>query len=273
MQKAGTSIRRSQSPNDCTVEHCVRGWYQCGGSWSSAVEFRGGLEKQIASLVHPNVLPHQAERMRHETFMLRRLASSLAIVCLAPLFLAIYGAPAVWHALVFVWCIVPIGAVLLLSRSGDLLLAQTICVLSFIGAATTIAAGGGPWEAALIWLVLAPFEGVLSQSFRLVLAAGALAVLAALGLTLADDIGLLPTGFSAGAAPLLVLPAILYATLIAHGLVAFQMRCERGRACAPNIIAPSTTRLAISSSIKTAMARPNSSARIATNSSACRAPT
>ena len=191
------------------------------------MNFAGSLEKQIASLVHPDVLPHQAERMRHETFMLRRLASSLAIVCLAPLFLAIYGAPAVWHALVFVWCIVPIGAVLLLSRSGNLLLAQTICVLSFIGAATTIAAGGGPWEAALIWLVLAPFEGVLSQSFRLVLAAGALAVLAALGLTLADDIGLLPTGFSAGAAPLLVLPGILYATLMAHGLVAFQMRCER----------------------------------------------
>ncbi len=191
------------------------------------LDFAGSLEKQIASLVHFSVLPHQAERMRHETFMLRRLASSLGIMCLAPLFLAIYGAPAVWHALVFVWCIVPIATVLLLSRSGNLLLAQTICVISFIGAAATIAAAGGPWEAALIWLVLAPFEGALSQNFKLVLAAGGLAALAAIGLTFADDIGLLSTGFSIGRAPLLVVPAIIYATLVAHGLVAFQTRCER----------------------------------------------
>ncbi len=118
------------------------------------MSFALNIEKQITSLVHPNVLPHPAERLRHETFILRRLASSIAVICLAPLFLAIYGAPALWHALVFVWCIVPIGAVLLVSRSGNLLLAQAICVVSFIGAAASIAATGGPWEAALVWLVL-----------------------------------------------------------------------------------------------------------------------
>ena len=191
------------------------------------MSFAFSIEKQIASLVHPSVLPRQAERLRHETFILRRLASSVTVMCLAPLFLAIYGAPVVWHALVFVWCIVPIGAVLLLSRSGDLLLAQTICIVSFIGAATTIAAGGGPWEAALVWLVLAPFEGVLSQNFRLVLVAGALSALAALGLTFADHSGLIHTGFAAGHAPLLVLPAIIYATLAAHGLVTFQIGREK----------------------------------------------
>ena len=148
------------------------------------MSFALNIEKQITSLVHPNVLPRPADRLRHETFILRRLASSMAVMCLAPLFLAIYGAPALWHALVFVWCIVPIGAVLLVSRSGNLLLAQTICIASFIGAAASVAAAGGPWEAALIWLVLAPFEGALSQNFRLVLGAGALSATAALGLIL-----------------------------------------------------------------------------------------
>jgi two-component system, cell cycle sensor histidine kinase DivJ len=191
------------------------------------LSFVDRLETQIASLVHPAVLSRQDERMRHETFMLRRLASSLAIVCLAPLFLAIYGAPAVWHALTLLWCIAPIGAVLFLSRSGNLRVAQAICVASFIGAGVSVAAAGGPWEAALVWLVLAPFEGVLSRSLKLVLAAGALAVVATLGLIVADDIGLLSTGFSDGHTPWLVLPAVLYATLMAHGLVALQQRNER----------------------------------------------
>lgn len=178
-------------------------------------------------MVHPNVLTCQAERSRHEAFILRRLASSVCVMCLAPLFLAIYGAPAVWHALVFVWCALPIGAVVLLSRSGDLLLAQTICVISFIGAAATIAAGGGPWEAALAWLVLAPFEGVLSQNFRLVFGGGALAALAAAVLALADQMGWLRTGFGTGHTALLILPAIFYATLLANGIVAFQRRRDR----------------------------------------------
>ncbi len=182
------------------------------------------LEKQIASLVHPTVLTCQAERNRHEAFILRRLASSVAVMCLAPLFLAIYGAPAVWNALVFVWCVLPIGAVVLLSRSGDLLLAQAICILSFIGAAATIAAGGGPWEVALAWLVLAPFEGILSQDFRLVFGGGAFAALAAAVLALADQMNWIKTGFGGGDVTLLVLPAIFYATLLAYSIVAFQKK-------------------------------------------------
>jgi two-component system, cell cycle sensor histidine kinase DivJ len=184
------------------------------------------LERQITSLVHPNVLTRQAERGRHEAFILRRLASSICVMCLAPLFLAIYGAPAVWHALVFVWCVLPIGAVVLLSRSGDLFLAQTICVVSFIGAATTIAAGGGPWEVALAWLVLAPFEGVLSQNFRLVFGGGALAALCAALLAFADQMNWIKTGFGTGHAALLILPAIFYATLLAYGIVAFHKKRE-----------------------------------------------
>ncbi|MGC2393944.1 MAG: PAS domain-containing sensor histidine kinase [Methylovirgula sp.] len=184
------------------------------------------LEKQIASLVHPTVQTCQAERSRHEAFILRRLASSVAVICLAPLFLAIYGAPAVWHALVFVWCALPICSIVLLSRSGDLLLAQAICIMSFIGAAATIAAGGGPWEAALVWLVLAPFEGVLSQDFRLVFGGGALAALAAAVLALADQMNWMKTGFGSGHVALLILPAIFYATLLAYSIVAFQRKRE-----------------------------------------------
>ncbi len=202
---------------------------QRGESWAFLpgvrhLRFASVIERQVASLVHPAVLACEVERQRHEAFILRRLASSVAVMCLAPLFLALYGAPAVWHALVFVWCALPIGAVVLLSRSGDLLLAQAVCVLSFIGAAATIAAGGGPWEAALVWLVLAPFEGVLSQDFRLVFGGGALAALAAALLAFADQMYWIASGFGSGHVTLLVLPAIFYATLVAYSIVAFQKK-------------------------------------------------
>ena len=145
------------------------------------LSFALNIEKQITSLVHPNVLPRPAERLRHETFILRRLTSSMAVMCLAPLFLAIYGAPALWHALVFVWCIAhrrcSSGVAQRQSVAGTSDVHRQFCRRCGVDRSGRRSLGSRSRLA-----VLAPFEGALSQNSRLVLAAGALSALAALGL-------------------------------------------------------------------------------------------
>ncbi len=133
------------------------------------------VERRISSFVHPDIMDRPAERLRHQIFILRRLASSLAMLCLVP---PVSGRlmvlPPHGRRVVFVLFLLPVGAVALVSRTGHLVLAQAICVASFVGAALTIATAGGPWQAALICLAFAPFEGVFSQNRRLVLAGGLL---------------------------------------------------------------------------------------------------
>src|SRR5579872_3469083 len=92
------------------------------------LSFAAVLEKRISAFVHPDVLGRTSEQLRHQIFILRRMASSLALLCLMPLFLAVNGAPAAWQAFVFVLCLLPAGAVVLVSRTGRLVLAQAICV-------------------------------------------------------------------------------------------------------------------------------------------------
>jgi cell cycle sensor histidine kinase DivJ len=188
------------------------------------------LERRISAFVHPDIMARPAERLRHQTFILRRLVSSLAVLCLMPPFLAVFGAPAAWQAVVFVLFLLPVGAVVLVSRTGRLMLAQAICVASFVAAALTIAAAGGPWQAALICLAFAPFEGVFSQSRHLVLAGGMLAALGAAGLAFASDAHLISPGLSSGHSSLFLLAAICYATVLAYGLVVFQERLIRSDA-------------------------------------------
>lgn len=180
------------------------------------------LEKHITSFVHPAVLNRPAERLRHQTFILRRLASSLALLCLVPPFLAAYGAPSAWQALVFVLFLLPFGSVVLVARTGYLALAQAICVASFVAAALTIATAGGPWQAALICLAFAPFEGVFSQNRWLVLAGGLLAAAGTASLAIAAQMGVIERGFASGHPALFLFAAIAYATLLAYGFVLFQ---------------------------------------------------
>lgn len=180
------------------------------------------VKRRITSFVHPDILDRPAERLRHQTFILRRLASALMMLCLVPPFLAAYGAPAAWQALVFILFLLPVAAVAFVSRTGHLVLAQTICIVSFVGAALTITMAGGPWQVAMIWLVFAPFEGVFSQNRRLVLVGGLLAACGAMGVALAARMGFIAQGLASGHAGLFSFAAIAYATMLAYGIVLFQ---------------------------------------------------
>jgi two-component system, cell cycle sensor histidine kinase DivJ len=147
-----------------------------------------------------------------------------------PPFLAAYGAPATRQALVFVLFLLPVGAVALVSRTGHLVLAQAICIASFVAAALTIATAGGAWQAALFCLAFAPFEGVFSQNRRLVLAGGLLAAAAAAGLAVAAQTGLIAPGVAGGHSILFILAAVTYATALAYGITLFQDKLTRSDA-------------------------------------------
>ncbi|MHB8885436.1 MAG: PAS domain-containing sensor histidine kinase [Methylovirgula sp.] len=180
------------------------------------------VERRITSFVHPDMLDRPGDRLRHQIFILRRLATSLLMLCLVPPFLAIYGAPAAWQVLVFVLFLLPVGAVAYVSRTGHLVLGQMICVASFIAAAVTIATVGGPWQAALIYLAFAPFEGVFSQSRRLVLGGGLLAACGVVGVAIAAQMGFIKPGLASGDIAWFILAAVGYATMLAYGIVFFQ---------------------------------------------------
>jgi two-component system, cell cycle sensor histidine kinase DivJ len=174
------------------------------------------LTKQIAALVHPEAFNRAAERARHEAFISRQLLASLAIMAAAPLFLACYGAPAPWHAAVFAWGILPLCAVALVSRTGELALAQGLSMTCFIGVAITLAIGGGnAWQATLAWLVLVPLEGVLTQNRRLVLLGATAAIASLLALATAAASGWFDLVSSLSYLCMLIAPAVLYAALLA----------------------------------------------------------
>jgi two-component system, cell cycle sensor histidine kinase DivJ len=180
----------------------------------------------ISALVHPDAVRHPGERARHEAFILRQLLATLAVMTAAPLFLMHYGPPAPWHALVLAWGLVPLAAVVLVARTGNLVLAQSVSIASLVALATTLAAGGGQgWHAAFAGLALAPLEGVLSHNRRLVFAGAALAIAGMLSLVLAGAMGWLDDQSSTLRAVLLVLPAIVFATVLAT-MILGELRVE-----------------------------------------------
>lgn len=189
------------------------------------------LESQIANLVYPGALARPSERARQESFILRRLASPLAAAAAAPVYLALEGAPTLLEALVFVWLIMPLGAIAFQSATGKLLHAEAFATFSLIAAGLTAAvAGDAANPAALAWLVLAPVESIFSLSAVLVGASGCLGGLAVLALAAADALGFHGPVAGMANSALFLVPAITYATIAAIGCVRHQtVRSESER--------------------------------------------
>ena len=192
----------------------------------------GGIGYVAAGWVHETARAHAVERGRHEAFIRNRLLAAMAIAALAPLYLALHGAPALWEALIFLLALAPLASIAWLSRSGDLVVAHAISAIACILASITIACGlGGLSGAALLWLALAPMEAFFARSARLLagvsLAAGcALALIfcgVGSGAIPADVPGaLVLNGFYAAA-------ALASATAMAFGATAIEAHRERGR--------------------------------------------
>ncbi len=134
----------------------------------------GGIRYVAAGWVHETARAHPVERGRHEAFIRSRLLAALAIAVLAPPYLALRGAPALWETLVFLLALAPLASVALLSRTGGLVAAHALSAGACILASLAIAVGlGGLSGAALIWLALAPMGAIFARSLRLLVGVSA----------------------------------------------------------------------------------------------------
>jgi cell cycle sensor histidine kinase DivJ len=177
------------------------------------------FEAWISTLVNENVILSPADRTRHFAFIATRLATSLVALAAMPLVLAFGATPVAWEMIAFGFLMMPLGAVVLLSRTGKMIAANTICLAALVGFSLTVALGsGGPPAAALSWLMLAPFEAIFTLSSLAVVVNSAIALLGVLLFASLCASGLVPGvgQSSALGAVMIVAPAILYAAVLAR---------------------------------------------------------
>lgn len=148
-------------------------------------------------------------------FSVRFMGAAGAAACI-PLFILLGGVPSFMQGIAFVCMVLPLFSVVTLSRTGNLLPAQIISVVSMLGFASALIAGASvPIEAAVAWLVLIPIECALLLEGAATVVAGIVALFAAAFLSLGAQYGVLPKyDFSASQHAAFSMPAIVYAIWI-----------------------------------------------------------
>ncbi len=176
----------------------------------------------LQSLVHASARHDPLLAARHSAFITPRILGGLTALAALPLYLGVRGVPGPLEIIAFAWLIAPIGAALVLSRTGREEPAYMLSSMALAGLAVAIAAmSGGAWSPVAIWLVVVPLEAALCASRRVVAAAATVALIGyAMLLCLGPDVlGLIPPPqstsplFSAVCAG----SAIAYATMLALG--------------------------------------------------------
>jgi len=148
-------------------------------------------------------------------FSVRFMGAAGAAACI-PMFILLGGVPSLMQGIAFVCMVMPLFSVVTLSRTGNLLPAQIISVVSMLGFASALIAGASvPIEAAVAWLVLIPIECALLLEGAATVVAGIVALFAAAFLSLGAQYGVLPKyDFSASQHAAFSMPAIVYAIWI-----------------------------------------------------------
>ena len=178
--------------------------------------FREGIDGWVHEIARRSPQDHR----RHGNFIAARLATSIATLSLAPLYLATRGAPEVWEGLVFGCAALPLVSALVLSRTGSFLTAQCFSMIGLLAAAVVVSWGmGGISAAGLVWLMLVPVEALFALSAQLVVVALAAALTTLAGIVFATAQGFFPRD---GQESLLlnvmfVVPAIVHAAGLALG--------------------------------------------------------
>ncbi len=177
----------------------------------------------IDALVHPAARQDALTAARHRAFIAPRLLGSFAALAAFPVYLTMRGIPSALEVLVFAWLIAPILIAYFLSRTGQYEGAHVLSSLALTGLVTAVACKtGGIASFAAIWLVVVPFEAVLSASRRVVVTASIFALGAAGLLLVLNAAGVLPEAGAAASqqgvlAAVGVISAALYATGLALG--------------------------------------------------------
>ncbi len=135
-------------------------------------------------------------------------------------------------ATALLWLTAPLLTAAFLSRTGRLEAAHLLSAASFTGLVSFMAVQTGGLGAGLVaWLVLVPIEAAMSGSRRVVAWASAMAAGAVAALAAAAHLDMLPPAapFLFGSLTLLLAPifAVVYATALASGLHALQVRGSR----------------------------------------------
>jgi cell cycle sensor histidine kinase DivJ len=176
------------------------------------VSYLSSLENQIAALVHQDVRESPLERSRHALFIGTRLAMALIAAVSGPICLAVNGAPPLWQSLAFAWAMVPLLAVVVVSRTGRIELGHVLCICALCGLSVTVGFGAGAVSsAAVVWLVLAPLEAALSLSAGMVALAAISALVLSVVMNVAQQFGFVAPAGAVGVDLLFSAIAIVYA--------------------------------------------------------------
>ena len=151
------------------------------------------IEARLADLVHESVRGDGVEAQRHRRFIVTRMTIGIAVLVLAPIYLALRGPASAAEYVAFGFLAAPLAAGLVLALTGRLALAHTISAVAFAGVVCCIAsATGGLRSTATIWLIAVPLEALISGSRRSALSATFVAGLAVVALATLEAAGIQP---------------------------------------------------------------------------------
>ncbi|GJD49379.1 Sensor histidine kinase RcsC [Methylobacterium crusticola] len=149
--------------------------------------FASLIDARLAGLVHESVAGDPNERMRHERFLISRLATGAVMMAMLPPYLLWRGVPSPLEAVAAACLMLPVAAALILARTGRLVLAHGLSSAALTGLVVCLAClTGGPASAASIWLVMIPIEALMAGSHRAALMSGALAAAGAVLISLIE---------------------------------------------------------------------------------------
>ena len=189
--------------------------------------------RRIAALVRRDGRASRAEDARCELFIVARLVTLVFVAIFVPRYLAFAGASDVWRVGAVAWLVLPLAAIIHLTRTGDLLEAQLISLfgLAVLALIVTVGAGLSP-ELSLGWLMLLPLEAAISGSSSMLRFASLLAIALMLALAAGQSAGWIggaPT-MSPGAVATLGAPFGAYAALHLWGERLRRQRRQRADA-------------------------------------------
>jgi cell cycle sensor histidine kinase DivJ len=168
--------------------------------------------------------------MRHQAFIVAHLAVAGIGLTILPLDLAIFGVPTLGHMAVYAGLLVPVLAVIFVSRTGRLVEAHAICGFAMVAMALVVASrGGSAFSASYLWLLLAPLEAALSFSVPLVVATGLASIAGILVLGALHSNALIPVSAHAPGLSDALFAAPPMAVLLVIALTAMRLHEARRR--------------------------------------------
>lgn len=146
------------------------------------------LDAAVDPLLHPEARRDPLAAATHRAFLLTRIGLSFGALTLAPLWLIGGAAQPLWEAAVLAWLVVPFGAALAVSRTGNLRCGEILSLAAWLGLGATVSLGTGS-GLGLALLFVAPLEAATAATGGLA-TWGAVAAAAVASAALAGRVGL-----------------------------------------------------------------------------------